>query len=267
MHEAALRRLDLDARYLAFEIAPDQLRDVLRALRPLGFWGINVTIPYKEAVLRHLDRLDPEAAAIGAVNTVVVAARELVGYNTDARGFLAALRDEGRADVRGAGVVLVGAGGAARAVAHAALAAGCASLVVANRTLTRAQSLRRSLLRRFPRAEIVAVAAAGPLFARTVAESGVVVNATPLGGRPSDPLPVPSSALRPGQVVVDIVYRPRQTPLLEAARAAGARTVDGLGMLLHQGALALQLWTGREPPLSAMRRALGGAAEGGGRLR
>jgi shikimate dehydrogenase len=263
MHEAALRRLGLDARYLAFEIAPDQLRDVLRALRPLGFWGINVTIPYKEAVLRHLDRLDPGAAAIGAVNTVVVGSRGLVGHNTDAPGFLLALREEGSARVRGARVLLVGAGGAARAVAHASLAGGCRSLVVANRTLARAQALRRSLRRHFPAAEIVAVAAAGPRFERMAAESGVLVNATPLGCRPADPLPVPASALRPGQVVVDIVYRPRRTPLLAAARAAGARTVDGLGMLLHQGALALRLWTGREPPLATMRRALSDAAGGG----
>lgn len=263
MHEAALRRLGLDARYLAFEIAPEQLRDAIRALRPLGFWGVNVTIPYKEAVLRHLDRLAPGAAAIGAVNTVVVGPRGLVGHNTDAPGFLVALREGGRTGVRGARVLLVGAGGAARAVAHAALAGGCRSLVVANRTPDRARALRRSLLLRFPGADVSATAAAGPRFEQLAAASGVLVNTTPLGGRPSDPLPVPGTALRPGQVVVDIVYRPRRTPLLAAAREAGARTVDGLGMLLHQGALALRLWTGLEPPLATMRRALDRAARRG----
>jgi len=256
MHEAALRRLGLDAHYLAFEIAPEQLRDVMRALRPLGFWGVNVTIPYKQAVLRHLDRLDPEAAAIGAVNTVVVGPMGLEGHNTDAPGFLRALREAGGSGMRGKRVLIVGAGGAARAVAHAALAGGCASLALANRTAASAQGLRRALLSRFAGAEITALAADGRRFAAAAVSCGVLVNTTPLGSRPGDALPVPPATLRPGQVVVDIVYRPRTTPLLAAARAAGAHTVDGLGMLLHQGALALRLWTGRRPPLETMRRAL-----------
>jgi shikimate dehydrogenase len=264
MHGAALRRLGLDARYLAFEIAPDQLRDVLRALRPLGFWGINVTIPYKEAVLRHLDRLDPEAAAIGAVNTVVVGPEGLAGHNTDAPGFLRALQDAG-GSVRGERVLVVGAGGAARAVAHAALGGGCRSLVLANRTPARALALRRWLGRRHAGTDVLAVEAAGASFGRLAASCGVLVNTTPLGSRPADPLPLPRTALHRGQVVVDIVYRPRRTPLLEAARASGALTVDGLGMLLHQGALALRLWTGCEPPLAAMRRALAAAATAAGR--
>jgi len=259
MHAAALRRLRLDARYLAFEIAPDQLRDVVRALRPLGFWGLNVTIPYKEAVLRRLDRHDPEAAAIGAVNTVVVGPGGLVGHNTDAPGFLLALREAGGV-VRGERVLVVGAGGAARAVAHAALAGGCRSLVLANRTPARAAALVRSLRRRHAGADVAAAAAAGAGYARLASSCGVLVNTTPLGSRRGDPLPLPRAALGPGQTVVDIVYRPLRTPLLEAARAAGARTVDGLGMLLHQGALALRLWTGLEPPLAAMRRALRAAA-------
>jgi shikimate dehydrogenase len=260
MHQAALRRLGLDARYQAFEISPAQVPDVLRALSPLGFWGINVTIPYKELVLPFLDEVDPEAAAIGAVNTVVVRGGRLVGHNTDAEGFRLALEVEGRTALRGARVLVVGAGGAARAVAYACLARGCDSLLLANRSAPRARSLGRAMKTRFPAADIAATATAGRAWASRVAASSVVVNTTPLGGRPGDPLPIPPEALRRGQTVMDIVYRPRRTPLLAAAAAAGARTVDGLQMLLHQGALAFALWTGREAPLAAMRRALSAAA-------
>jgi shikimate dehydrogenase len=260
MHQAALRRLGLDARYQAFEISPAQVRDVLRALAPLGFWGINVTIPYKETVLRYLDEIDAEAAAIGAVNTVAVRSGRTIGHNTDAEGFRLALEIEGRTDLRGAGVLLVGAGGAARAVSHACAARGCGRLLIANRAVGRARALVRALKARFPRADIAPIVAGGPGWARQVGSCAVVVNTTPLGGRPGDPLPVPPDALGRGQTVMDIVYRPRRTPLLEAAAAAGARTVDGLQMLLHQGALAFTIWTGREAPLAAMRRALAAAA-------
>jgi shikimate dehydrogenase len=260
MHQAALRRFGLDARYQAFEISPSQVRDVLRALSPLGFWGINVTIPYKESVLPLLDEVDPEAAAIGAVNTVVVREGRLIGHNTDAEGFRLALEVEGRTALAGARVLVVGAGGAARAVAYACLARGCGSLLLANRSEPRARSLARAMRSRFRGADIATVATGGRSWAARVAACGVVVNATPLGGRSGDPPPVPPEALGRGQTVMDIVYRPRRTPLLAAAAAAGARTVDGLQMLLHQGALAFALWTGREAPLAAMRRALSAAA-------
>jgi shikimate dehydrogenase len=260
MQQAALRRLRLDACYRAFEIVAAQVPDVLRALAPLGFWGINVTTPFKEQVLPLLDAVDPEAFAIGAVNTVVVRGGRLIGHNTDAEGFRVALETGGRTALRGAPVLVVGAGGAARAVAFACLARRCGSLTIANRTPERARRLCDSLRASFPGADIGHVAAGGRSFARTVAASGIVVNTTPPGARSADPLPVPAAGLRRGQTVMDIVYRPRRTPLLAAAAAAGARTVDGLQMLLHQGALAFSLWTGREAPVAAMRRALAVAA-------
>jgi len=260
MQQAALRSLKLDACYRAFEIAPDQVRTVLRALPLFGFWGINVTIPYKEKVLPFLDEVDVVAGAIGAVNTVVVRGGRLLGYNTDAEGFRMALEIGGRADLHGARVLVVGAGGAARAVAFACLARGCRSLLIANRSVARARSLCRALRVSFPASDIAAVASGEPDWPRRVGACGVLVNTTPLGGRPDDPLPVPQAALRRGQTVMDIVYRPRRTPLLIAAKAAGARTVDGLQMLLHQGALAFTLWTGREAPSAVMRRALANAA-------
>jgi shikimate dehydrogenase len=145
-------------------------------------------------------------------------------------------------------------------VAFASLAHGCGSLLVANRSLARARSLCRTLRARFPAADLAAVSPGGPGWPDAVASAGVIVNTTPLGGSPGDPLPVPAAALRRGQTVMDIVYRPRLTPLLLAADAAGARGVDGLQMLLRQGALAFALWTGRAAPLAVMRRALAAAA-------
>lgn len=260
MHRAALRAAGLDACYHAFEIAPEQVRAVLRALPPLGFWGINVTIPYKERVVKLMDELDRQAGAIGAVNAVVVRDGRLIGHNTDAEGFRMALEIEGRARLPGSRVLVVGAGGAARAVAYACLARGCSSLLIANRSGSRARSLCRSLRAHFPGADLAAAATGGPGWAQQVETSDILVNTTPLGGSPGDPPPVPLAALRRGQTVMDIVYRPRRTRLLVAAKAAGAGTVGGLEMLLHQGALAFTLWTGREAPSGVMRRALAGAA-------
>jgi shikimate dehydrogenase len=260
MQQAALRHLKLDACYRAFELAPDQLRTALRALPLFGFWGVNVTIPYKEQVLPLLDEVDAAAGAIGAVNTIVVRGGRLFGYNTDAEGFRMALEIGGRTELHGARVLVVGAGGAARAVAFACLAGGCRSLLIANRSGARARSLCRALRVNFPAADIGAVSIGEADWSRRVESCGVVVNTTPLGGKPDDPPPVPLAALRRGQTVMDIVYRPRRTRLLSAAAAAGAGTVDGLQMLLHQGALAFTLWTGREAPSAVMRRALAGAA-------
>jgi len=265
MQQAALRRLKLDARYQAFEIAPGQVPAVLRALPALGFWGINVTIPYKEKVVTLLDEVDAEAGAIGAVNTIVVREGRLLGYNTDAEGFRLALEIEGRTGLPGARVLVVGAGGAARAVAFACLTRGCRSLLIANRSVARARSLCRALRVNFPAADVEAVTDGGPDWAGLVEAASVIVNTTPLGSGPGDPLPVPRETLRRGQTVMDIVCRPRHTPLLIAAEAAGARTVDGLQMLLHQGALAFRLWTRREAPLTVMRRALVAAATSAGR--
>jgi shikimate dehydrogenase len=256
MQNAALRFHGIAGRYLPFEIAPDALLHVLRSLVPLGFRGLNVTIPYKEAVVRHLDRVDQAASAIGAVNTIVVRDGRLEGHNTDGGGFLRALREGAARGPRGASVLLLGAGGAARAIAFACIGGGCRELVVANRTPARARALCRSILRAFPAAPLAASGLSGRRFARAAASASIVVNTTPLGRLPGDPLPMPAELLRPGQVVMDIVYRPATTRFLAAAAAAGALPVGGLGMLLHQGALAFRLWTGRKAPIAVMRRAL-----------
>lgn len=249
LHNAGFAASGLDWAYLAFPVPSGQVAAALGALRALGLEGVSVTMPHKAAVVGHLDRASPTVAALGAANTVVRRGRELVGESTDGAGFMDALASELTPpfDPAGARCLVVGAGGAARAVVLALAQAGAAAVVVVNRSPDRAQA---------------AAALAGPLGrVGTVEEadgSDLVVNATPLGmegGARAGALPVPAERLGPGQLVVDLVYRPLATPLLAAARLRGARTADGLGMLVHQAAHAFSLWTGVPAPLAAMRQA------------
>jgi shikimate dehydrogenase len=248
IHNAAFAAAGLDWVYVAFEVAPGQAVDALDAMRTLGLAGLSVTMPHKEAVAAAVDRLDPAASALAAVNTVVVDRHgALVGHNTDGAGFVDSLRADGGVEPRGRRVVVLGAGGAARAVVDALARAGASEVVVVNRTAARAE---------------VAAALAGPVgrvgSAVDVSDADVVVNATSVGmaGVGADAeLAVDPDRLRAGQVVVDLVYHPLDTPLLRAARAAGAVGVDGLGMLVHQAALQQLLWTGHSPDVAVMRAA------------
>jgi shikimate dehydrogenase len=249
MHAAALRALRCDACYGAFDVPPRFLKPMLRALVLAGVEGLNVTVPLKEAVIPLMDRLDPAARAIGAVNTIVIRNRRLTGYNTDAAGFRRALAEDLRFNARGKRVLVLGAGGAARAVGWALAEAGARTVWVANRTPAKAKRLARQL----PRAETVLWRAEA---LRAVAgEADLVVNATTVGMRPADGSPVDPAWLRRGARVYDLVYH-RETPLVRAARRRGCVAVGGKSMLLYQGAESLRLWVDRPPPLDAMRRAL-----------
>ena len=250
MHNAAFRACGLDWIYVAFEVAPDGVPAAFAGARALRLGGLSVTIPHKAAAAAEVDELSPAAEAVGAVNTVVpVGDGRLRGENTDGAGFLASLADEGF-DPAGRRCVVIGAGGAARAVVHALGQAGAADVVVVNRSPDRA---------------LAAVALAGGVgrvgSAADVAGADLVVNATPLGltGADLDALPVDPGLLGPGQLVLDLVPNPAVTPLMEAARSRGARAAGGLGMLVHQGALAFELWTGHPAPVAAMRAAAMGA--------
>lgn len=245
MHNAAFRALGLDWAYLAFPIHPDHLQQAVRGLFAAGCSGLSVTIPHKQAVLGCCDEVTPAVEAIGAANTLVpLEGGRVRGDNTDAEGFLRALDEAAPVDLDGAPVLMIGAGGAARAIAFA-LAGRGARLMVANRTPDRAAELGEPV--GFTPDEIDQAAAGAAL----------VVNATSLGmGTDEVPGELPVQSLGPDTVAYDIVYRQEPTPWLRAAAARGARTVDGLGMLLHQGAAAFAQWTGTEPPLHAMRQGL-----------
>ncbi|MFQ5880283.1 MAG: shikimate dehydrogenase [Dehalococcoidia bacterium] len=253
--QAALDYYGLDARYEAWETEPEGLAATVAALPGRGYLGANVTVPYKEAVIPLMDHLDDVAATVGAVNTVVNRDGQLWGYNTDGEGFLRALRQQAGYDVRGQRVLVLGAGGAARAVVMALLRARAAAVSVANRTWERAQRLVQDLRAHAGTAELQAVPYTPVALAEATAGCGLLVNCTSIGMRhtPEEGAPPLSPELiPPGVLVFDVVANPLETRLLAEARRRGARTVNGLTMLVYQGAAAFELWTGLPAPVDVM---------------
>lgn len=240
IHAANFRALGIEAAYDAVDVASADLAAALRRFAADGLRGINVTVPHKVAVMDLVDRVDSAAAEAGAVNTVLFAPDgSTAGFNTDMAGFLHPLKSCGF-PFAGAKVLVLGAGGASRAVVAACRAAGCASLTQANRTA-------RPGMLQLGSEECLAAARAADL----------VVNATTVGLREGDPCVIDAGAFRAGQLVYDLIPVARETATLAAARAAGARTLDGLGMLAAQAAESFRIWTGRMADLSAMLSALG----------
>ena len=253
MHTLAFRHHGLDAVYVPFSVAPDDLGRAVAGAAALGVAGFNVTIPHKEAIMACLDEVTDEASAIGAVNTVHVHDGRTTGHNTDGAGFLQPLQNLG-APLNHLSVCVLGAGGAARALAAALLNAGCPQLVIANRTHARSERLAADLQKRYQDAAVRAVSMAS--VADVARESRLVVNATSIGMHGGDAPLLPSRCFRHEQIAYDIVYRPLNTPFLQDARAAGATAIGGLDMLLGQGAAAFTIWTGLAFPLEAVRPAL-----------
>jgi len=245
IHNAAFSETGLDWVFVAFPVPAGEARVALDGVRALGIDGLSVTMPHKEAVTGAVDRLSPTARALGAVNTVVREGSELVGHNTDGDGFLDALRADEGFEAEGKRCAVMGAGGAARAVILALARAGAADIAIINRTEANAA-----------RAAVLGAPSARVAPVEHVKKADLVVNATPVGmpslaaGSPLSP-----DQLRAGQLVVDLIYVPPVTPLMEAARTAGAHGVSGLGMLVHQAAHAFRLWTGHDAPLAAMSAA------------
>jgi shikimate dehydrogenase len=258
MHNAAFAALCLDWRYVALPVAPEppgRVAEAVRGLRALGLHGANVTVPHKQAVMPALDRLTPAAATIGAVNTILVEADgTLTGDNTDARGFVADLRDHD-VDPAGKTALVLGAGGSARAVVYGLAEAGCAAVTVLNRTTNKAIELAETMETHFSACELRAGQIDQELPAHAAAD--LVVNCTSLGMTPATDSTPWDEALPFGdhQVVYDLVYNPPETRLLRKAASDGARPIGGLGMLIWQGALAFELWTGQTAPVAIMRAA------------
>jgi shikimate dehydrogenase len=248
IHNAAFAALGIDWVFVAFDVAPGAGAAAVSACHLIGLGGMSVTMPHKGAAASAVDRLTTEARRLGAVNCIVVDGDELVGHNTDGAGFLDTLRHDEGFDPAGRRTVVLGAGGAARAVALALADAGAADVVIVNRTAARGAAA----------AELAGdVGRVGMM--EEVVEADLVVNATPIGmrgGGAEGEIPVPGGLLRPHQLVVDLVYEPRETSLVRAARTAGASAVGGVGMLVHQAGHAVREWTGLEPPLEVMSAAV-----------
>jgi shikimate dehydrogenase len=240
---AAFAEVGLDWAYLAFEVAPDATAGALDAVRVLGIAGLSVTMPHKSATASMVDELSDAARRLGAVNCVVLDGRRLVGHNTDGAGFVASLVHDAGFDPAGRRCVVLGAGGAARAVVLALATSGAADVVVVNRTPDRAASTA---------ALAGAVGRVGTVD--DLAAAGLAVNATSVG-MGGEGCPVDPDRLDPRHLVADLVYHPVVTPLLDGARSRGASVLDGVGMLVRQGAIAFELWTGRPAPVEAMSAA------------
>jgi shikimate dehydrogenase len=241
---AAFAVCDVNAVFVAFEVAPGEGAAAVDALRALDMLGLSVTMPHKADVVRAVDRCSPDAAALDAVNCIAWEGSDVVGHNTDGAGFVDALRAASGFEISGRSVAVIGAGGAARAVVRAVAQAGAASVAVVNRTADRAG---------------IAAGLAGEVGvvgdSASIERADLVINATPVGMGTDGGLPLDPGLVHGGQVVADLVYNPIETPLLRAAAERGAVAVDGLGMLVHQAGHAFRRWTGLEPPLEAMTEA------------
>ncbi len=270
MQNAALAALGLNWRYLACEVHPDRLREAITGAAAMKFIGLNLTVPHKLLAVDFVDALDASARSWGAVNTIRFEAQDATGawrplreftdatpeqirshgFNTDADAITRSLREDLGLELRGAKALLLGAGGAGRTAALKLASEGVAELFLVNRTAAKAEALAEEIRRRFPATKVAVGYPQGTV--------DLTLNATSLGLKPADALPFDPRefSLSRAGAVYDMIYRPAETPLLQAAQAAGCRVSNGLGMLLHQGAAALELWTGQSPPIDVMREAL-----------
>jgi shikimate dehydrogenase len=270
MHNAAFAALGWNWRYLACEARPENLRAAIEGARVMGFMGLNLTVPHKLLALDIVDALDVSAKVWGAVNTIRFEGRSTdgdwlplrffekdppveirsVGFNTDADGLANSLREDLKMELRGKRVLLLGAGGAGRSAALKLATEGVSELFLVNRTLSKALEIQTEIQKNFPSVY------AGIDYPKT--DVDLILNATSLGLKPDDALPLDEKmfTFRPAHAVYDMIYRPAETALLKAAKNAGGKTANGLGMLLHQGAKAFEIWTGETAPLGVMRRAL-----------
>jgi shikimate dehydrogenase len=251
MHNAAFESTGLDYCYLPFSVRPEDLNISVGAIKALNIRGVNITIPHKETIIPYLDELDREAELIGAVNTVLNKDGRLIGYNTDGKGFVRSLREEGGIDPEGKKIMIIGAGGAARAIAFTLALEGVGKIFINDIIENKAKELSSAISNKIS-AEAIYIK--DPK--EGIGEVDILINATPLGMKKEDPLPVLPELLSQGLFVYDIVYNPPETSLLKEAKKRGAKTLGGLGMLLYQGALSFKIWTGVEPPIDVMKKAL-----------
>ena len=250
MHNAAFAELGLNWRYVACEVDPKNLRAAIDGAKAMNFAGINLTVPHKLLAVDMVDELDASAKTWGAVNTIKFEAGRAIGFNTDADAIVTSLREDLKIDLRGKKVLLLGAGGAGRTAALKLAAEKVAELFLINRTRSKAEQIANGIKNQFPGLKVSVD------YPKDKVD--LILNATSLGLKPDDASPLDEKLfpLKNTGAVYDMIYRPAETALLAAAKKSGCRTANGLGMLLHQGAKAFEIWTGKTAPLAVMRRAL-----------
>ncbi len=248
LHNAAFSHFGINACYVPLPVAPSDISAAISAIKAFGFGGVNVTVPHKTTVIPFLDEIRGDAAALGAVNVISVEDGRLIGHNTDSTGFRRMIETH-PVDFAGKPVAIIGAGGAAPAIVSAAAALGASDIVIVNRTLEKAQAL-------IPLAQGVKNTTAISLSSQSVdsfiKNSIIIINATSLGLHSVDPLPVPVHLLTARHTVIDLIYKPPETPLLQAAGKRGAAIINGYGMLVYQALESFKIWTGLTPPASIM---------------
>ena len=257
MHNAAFAALGLDCVYVPFDTPPDRLAEAVAGIKALGVLGVNVTVPHKEKIIPLLDEITQEARQIGAVNTLINREGRLLGDNTDSRGFLRALSEQTGFDPTGKTALLIGAGGAARAVACGLALGGVKEIFITNRTKAAGEALMALLEEKYDtRVRVIPWPDPGSRY--LFPQADITVQATTVGMFPavSEEIPLPLAPWYPGQIVCDLIYNPQETWFLRNARHAGATVINGMGMLLHQGALSFSLWTGLPAPVPVMEQAL-----------
>ena len=253
MHNAAFNHLKLDFIFLAFRVKAAELENAMRGMQGLGIRGLNVTMPHKNAVIKYLDEVDPTVKFLGSANTLLNDDCRLLGFNTDGVGALKALRENG-VELDGKKLLLLGAGGAAKAIAFS-IAKEVGELVILNRAPQKAKELAEALSHAYGK-KIVGEALSPSVIQKNLREADILINGTSVGMHPhvSQSLVAPQW-LKPDLTVMDIVYNPAETKLAEDAKAAGAHVISGVEMLLYQGAASFEIWTGRSAPIEVMRKA------------
>jgi shikimate dehydrogenase len=254
MHNAAFKHLGLDFAYLAFRVKKTELKNAIKGMRSLGIHGLNVTMPHKVEVIKYLDDVDSAVNFIGAANTILNDAGKLLGFNTDGIGAIRAL-EENAVKIDGKRMLLLGAGGAAKAIAFSA-AEYLDELVILNRNFGKAKRIAEILRRNFNK-KIIADALSQNNIKEHLKNSDILINATPVGMHPNENQSlVAMEWLRPDIYVMDIIYDPVETKLLKDAKKVGAKVISGIEMLIHQGAASFEIWTGRQAPIKIMKEAV-----------
>jgi len=253
MQNAAFGALKINAEYKLFEVAQEELKDFLTSLREKNIWGLNVTIPHKEKVIPFLDNLSDETRLIGAVNTIRVSSNQLEGFNTDGEGFLKHLTEELKFAPRGKIIAVIGAGGAARAVSVYLSKALTKEISIYDIDKNKTSVLVEHLKKNFKNIEFIA---ANSIEELNIKDCDLLVNATPIGMKETDPCIVDKKFMHKNLLVYDLIYNPKETKLQAHAKKVGAKVSGGLGMLLYQGMFSFEIWTGQKAPKEVMRKAL-----------